>query len=800
MPDEAAFRAVRDGLMQPARGLYIAPIRHHSPACAWAVRELIRSVKPKRVLIEAPADFEPHIELLLHAETKPPVAIAALIEEEKERRVAAYYPFCAHAPEFVALQEGKAAGARLSFIDLPSSEKLGRRGTQTGKPVTLNDDAHFDSSDYIRALCKRTGCRDGFELWDHLFETRLGDPDWRSFLGDVGAYCAGTRAATSQELIEQEGDAAREAQMAAAMLLALDEGGPVVIVVGGFHAPALVEAAASGGKNLKFRAGESEARSYLIRYSFAALDALNGYAAGLPQPAYYDLLWRHANEAGGAPAWREIALDLASGFATRSRKACHPVGLPQQVEMLRAAEALAQMRGRPGALRHDLIDGARTALVKGEAGLREVWTERLIEFLRGEAIGDVPASAGSPPLVEDARSLARAHRFDISDGARRKRRLDIRRKPSQLAASRFLHAMEMLGAGFAERETGPDYLNNTQTELLFEEWGYAWSPRVEGRLIELAARADTVKAACLGMLTAKRDELRDAGQGRDIASMAGLFAQGLIAGLGRDLEPFLNLLAGDIEAHGDFAAVAHALRRLHMIAQSSGPLRAPPELTLDTVNQAAYRRLVYLCDDLPRTPAEGIATRIDALRIMAEILGGETGSSFDRSIFDDAIDRVADAGPPPEILGAVLSICVQARRREPEALRSALAGQFSGSVLRQEDRIGALRGMLQTTPALMLHMAEVLKAVDGFLSGMDDAAFMDLLPHLRLAFAALNPREIDQLASQLARLHGGQAGAYHAVSGASEADLARGIELDKQLRASIEADGLSSWLLGAGAP
>jgi hypothetical protein len=52
MDDAARFESVRAALRQPDRGLYFAPIRHHSPACAWAVRELIRDVRPQRVLID----------------------------------------------------------------------------------------------------------------------------------------------------------------------------------------------------------------------------------------------------------------------------------------------------------------------------------------------------------------------------------------------------------------------------------------------------------------------------------------------------------------------------------------------------------------------------------------------------------------------------------------------------------------------------------------------------------------------------------------------------------------------------
>src|SRR4051812_20879153 len=207
MTEADSFAAPGRALNAAHGELFIAPVRHHSPACAWAVRALVREVKPKRVLIEAPADFAAHIALLAHPETRPPVAIAALIERDGEHRVAAYYPFCVHAPEFVALQEAHAIGAEVRFIDLPSTDKMRNRPESSGdEPIALNDEQAFTSGDFIAALCRQTGCRDGFELWDHLFETRLGDPDWRGLLADVGAYCAGIRAATHPERIARSGD------------------------------------------------------------------------------------------------------------------------------------------------------------------------------------------------------------------------------------------------------------------------------------------------------------------------------------------------------------------------------------------------------------------------------------------------------------------------------------------------------------------------------------------------------------------------------------------------------------------
>lgn len=78
------------------------------------------------MLVEGPADFGSRVdELLLGHE--PPVAIFSY-HRDAERVHASWSPFCAYSPEWVALGEGRAAGAELRFIDL-------RRGTPPSPPA-----------------------------------------------------------------------------------------------------------------------------------------------------------------------------------------------------------------------------------------------------------------------------------------------------------------------------------------------------------------------------------------------------------------------------------------------------------------------------------------------------------------------------------------------------------------------------------------------------------------------------------------------------------------------------------------
>ncbi|WP_422063190.1 DUF5682 family protein [Shimia sp.] len=801
MRDEALIHQVHDRLFQPETGLYLAPIRHHSPACAWAVRAMIRELKPSRVLIEAPHDLSHLIPHLLDPDTVPPVAAASLLDQNGGPRLAAYYPFCAHSPEWVALREGAAVGADLRFIDLGSDAKMTGDGDDQTGPRALVREQGFDSGDYARALRDRLGCRDGYELWDHLFETRLGEADWRKFLGDVGAYCAALRAATLEDEIASSGDPAREAHMAACLRDALAEGGadgPVVCVIGGFHAGPLLSPSDTAEKTKA--GGKSDAASYLIRYGYKELDALMGYGAGLPQPAYYQALWDHAEASGAPPNWPRLAHDIVAEFASQMRDAGHGIPIPAQVELLRSAETLARLRGRPGALRHDLFDGLTSSLLKGEASGADVWRERFTLFLRGHALGEVSDAAGQPPIVADARARARRHRFDVSDGQRRERSLDIRRKPAHLAASRFAHAMTLLDTEFATRQGGPDFLNAVQTGLLFEHWDYAWSPRVEGQLIEAAIHGDTLPAACLGKLFATRDVLADEGRADDLGTLISLFKKGLLAGLGTDLDGFLVEISSAITRSADFPDTAQAMVALHAIEASRGPLSLPNGLEIAPTMQRAFARMVYLCDDLPKMREEAIPPCLDALRLLSELMRGPGGDDFDAKLLENALDRVVEANTAPELLGAITAIAVEGRRKPDHSLPDLITAQLTGSAPDLPTRLAGLRGVLAVAPSLLWTVDGMLDALDAFLTGLEDDGFLEVLPHLRLALSALSPREVDQVAAALTRRHGGTMGeftAHHHDVDATEAAL--GAQMDAALRAALRADGLTDWITGGAA-
>lgn len=162
-----------------------APVRHHSPACAWHVDRLIRDLRPDAVLIEGPRDATHLIPLLTHEKTRMPVAIyTTYVQRQADNdrppgeprrleplRHAAYYPLCDYSPELAAIRAALAIQASTRFIDLTFPEMMeSGRLLEEGRAQSLLEERHLAHSEVLLETCRRVGARDPDDLWDQLYE------------------------------------------------------------------------------------------------------------------------------------------------------------------------------------------------------------------------------------------------------------------------------------------------------------------------------------------------------------------------------------------------------------------------------------------------------------------------------------------------------------------------------------------------------------------------------------------------------------------------------------------------------
>lgn len=775
----------------PARDLWVVPIRHHSPACAAQLQALIDAVAPAAILVEGPCDFDPLIATICDPRTRAPVAIVSLREKSAEgenRRIASYFPFCAHSPELIALQAASERGLPARFIDLPSTAREMTDDIGTPSRSLLGDERPFDVGNFVQGLARELGCRDGNEAWDQLFETQIAAPDWHAFFADVARYCGGIRAASDPAEFERDGTLAREAQMRA--IIAETRAavtGPIVAVVGGFHAPELFDTVQD--KAITAKAGE--ARAYLIRYGMRQLDALGGYGAGLPLPGFYDRLWRA--RANGA---KELALDLIGGFAAHLRASggAEVPSFPVIANAVEQAERLASLRDRPFPSRDDIIDAVRSSFIKGEIPVEAVpLLNELRAWLTGTAIGEVPPGTGSPPLIEAVRAQARALGFAVADGERRNRELDIYRKPRHREASRFCHAMTLIGTSFAQRTAGPDFRNDADLGRLHEIWSLCWSPLVEARLIELSEAADTLREALAFALAQKLAALSEAGQGRSALAAIALFADACRAGLGPEAESILALVETQVIEDPGLGSVVAALADLVLLRRGRATLGIEDVDAIDALIATAWRRVLILLPELVDCGEEQLREAVSGLADLRGTieLARSSEAPIDTALFDEALARLAARPLAPMLAGAVMAFELLDGRADAATLGARLTGELASGYVDARERLAFLGGVIAIARELLWALPEIMGALDATIASVDDAGFLELLPHLRLALTPLDPRELDRLAEEVAGHIGVRPGALSSVVPISEGELVDNLDLDRALAAVLLHDGVA---------
>lgn len=815
--EHAALPApVRAGLARlAADGLYFAPVRHHSPACALALQELIREVRPAAVLIEGPDDFDQLLPLLLDAKTLPPVAVLSQAADPNGDAGSAlrsvFFPFCDYSPEWVALRAAAAVGAQIAFIDqpwhaLPASDEGGDEAR------SLMSEGYLAHSAYLKRLAARSGCRDQDELWDHLFELRAAAAlrDWRSLFADVFCYCAMARLDYEAEVLEADGSLPRERHMAAHVRhWRAKVSGPIVVVSGGFHTIALQQMLDAPAPAPRPAAtANPQPGNWLIRYSFDRLDALNGYAAGMPSPSYYQWVWESANAGPHGPALQDIAADCLARLARQSRE----LGLAEQVSTADVQAAVVQacriadLRGHAGPGRQDLLDAVRSCFIKGAiADGTSGMAADIQRFFGGSRLGDVPPSAGSPPLLEDARRTALRMGIRLDDSQPRSVRLDIYRKQKHRERSRLLHLMAYLGAGLGEWQSGPDFMANTRLELLTEEWRVAWGPLVDARLIALAPAGATLADAAMARLRSEEAALGAQGKARSAAHAVSLLTRACVIGLHQRLDSLLAMLAAHLEEDADPVSVIACGHRLLILWRAREPLGVQDHGQLRALLLRAWSAALYLLPQLADVDADAEAAAIDSLlslRALGHAVRTMAGDALpgEPSRWPQQLERIVAArGAAPGVSSAAATLLFLDGEWSEEQLGALLASSF-GAGAEAGQAVRALQGMMAAAPELLITQAGVREQVNAILGRWDEQTFITYLPDLRHAFAQLKPQETATLAEALAGMSAGaEASLAHTHYGATEADLLAGAALQAALTDCLARDGLERWTRPPGA-
>ncbi|EPE4914619.1 DUF5682 family protein [Escherichia coli] len=276
----------------------IVGIRHHSPACARLVKSLIESQRPRYVLIEGPADFNDRVDELFLSHQLP-VAIYSYCQYQDGAAPGrgAWTPFAEFSPEWQALQAARRIQAQTYFIDLPCWAQ------------SEEEDDSPDTQDESQALLLRATRMDNSDtLWDHLFEDESQQTALPSALAH---YFAQLRGDFPGDALNRQ----REAFMARWIAWAVQQNnGDVLVVCGGWHAPALAKMWRECPQDINTPELPSLADAitgcYLTPYSEKRLDVLAGYLSGMPAPVWQNWCWQWGLQQAGEQLLKTILTRL----------------------------------------------------------------------------------------------------------------------------------------------------------------------------------------------------------------------------------------------------------------------------------------------------------------------------------------------------------------------------------------------------------------------------------------------------------------------------------------------------------
>lgn len=707
--------------------VHVLGIRHHGPGSARGVLAELGRVRPDAVVIEGPADADALIPAVLDPGMRPPVALLAYAADDPGR--AAFWPFAEFSPEWQAMRWAARAGVPVRFCDLPSTMSLAHRTSRTSPaepspaeperdeqaPAEPERDEPADEptpaepgperivrTDPIAVLAEAAGYDDPERWWDDVVETR----------GEAAVFDAVTEAMAAlraEAPEEDEFEVRREAHMRQVLRATLKSGARrVVVVCGAWHAPALAGALPPAAHDARILRGTPKIRTRLawVPWTHSRLAAAGGYGAGVISPGWYHHLFTTHDD---------VVVRWLVHEATLLRGKDVDVSPAHIIETARLAETLAVLRRRPLAGLAEISEATLAVMCQGNSVLADLM---YAEAVVGERLGSVPEDSPVVPLQADLTAAARSARLK-PDPVVRELVVDLR-KPADLAKSLLLHRVAILGIGWGT----PRAVTGTGT--FKEGWTLVWRPEFVVDIVAASVWGTTVVAAAEARIADR------AGTADSLAQVSAALEDALLADLGGAVPAVLRALA-------DHAAIDHDVEQLMAALPALGRARRYGDVRgtdVGALGEVASALLIRVCSGLPVAitalgddAAGDLKTHVDAVHETVALLDVD-----DRDRWIATLRTVAGRADVNGLLvGRATRLLLDGGHLDAAEAAARLGYSLSGGAT-PVAKAQWIEGFLGDGGLLLVHDLELLAVLDGWLTGLSEPDFIDVLPLLRRTF------------------------------------------------------------------
>ncbi|MGY4970767.1 DUF5682 family protein [Streptomyces nigrescens] len=724
----------RGGRTTDRCGPVLLGVRHHGPGSARAVRAALEQCTPAAVLIEGPPEADELVPLAAQEEMRPPVALLAHAQDDPGR--AAFWPLAEFSPEWVAMRWALEHGVPVRFIDLPAAhslaggddgetvdEETGEQGAGDQETGEQGSGAAEVRIDPIGVLAETAGYDDPERWWEDVVEHRGGEGAGADALAPFAALAEAM--AALRETYGDGGhdrDPVREAHMRLRLRAARKEfGDDLAVVCGAWHVPALAQRTTmTADRQLLKGLPKVKAAVTWVPWTHRRLSRRSGYGAGIASPGWYG----HLFSAPDRPVERWL-----TKVAGLLREEDYAVSSAHVIEAVRLAEGLATVRGRPLAGLTELDDAVRAVMGDGTDAPSLLIHDRLVV---GEVLGEVPEDAPAVPLQRDIARSQRTLRLK-PEALERELELDLR-KETDAGRSRLLHRLRLLGIPWGEptRSRG-------STGTFRETWRLRWEPELAVRVAEAGIWGTTVLSAA----TAKAAS--EAAGAAHLAEVTALAERCLLAELPDALPVVMQALSDRAALDADVGHLAQALPAL-VRSVRYGDVRGTDAAALrEVATGLAERVFVGLPPACPGLDADGAADmrgHLDATHQAVGLLGQPDterrpeGNGL-RTRWAGVLRAVSERDTVPGLLRGRATRLLLDDGELGDGGAERLMGLALSPGTPPTDAAGWIEGFVGGGDGgmLLVHDERLLALVDGWLTGVPDAAFTDVLPLLRRTFA-----------------------------------------------------------------
>ena len=709
-------------------------IRHHGPGCARALSAALEAIDPDLVLIEGPAEAEPLLGWAADAEMTPPVALLLYASERMQQSI--FYPFADYSPEWQALRLALLRQLPVRLIDMPAAFSLGLRQEAEEKAngpagseepaaeaeaaeaaeaaeeaeAAAESEEPVDAWDGLGRLAEAAGFADHELWWEHEIERRGGSAS--DLFEGIREAMTALRAEAPPP---SDREALREAFMRRGVRTAVADGYQrIAVVCGAWHVPALLDKVSAKADNdlireRKERLPKIKVEAAWVPWTSQRLAWRSGYGAGVEAPGWYQHLWTSPEQA--AIRWLTESARLLRAEDLDAPPA-------SVIEAARLADSLAALRELRAPGLAELREATLTVLCHGR-GEKVALIRQRLEI--GQGFGKVPAAAPALPVQRDFEAQVKTLRLKKSEGIS-ELDLDLR-KELDLNRSKFFHRLRILAVPWAEYQQ----VGSGKAGTFHEVWRLAYQPEIEVALIEASLWGETIAAAAAGSLAAAAREA-------DLPRLTRLLDQAILADLQSATESLLAAVQAQAALAADLDVLMKALPPLARVARY-GSVRGTPSENLEPILAGLFERslvgLVPACSSLDDAAA---AVRLASLQEVEQAIG-----LLDRDSWrDELLATLARLKEIDSIHGLLRGYACRALL-EAGAITGdeleRLAGLALSPVLPPAAATAWVEGLLRGSAVLLLHQDGLWRALDRWLVELDGAAFQEVLPLLRRAFA-----------------------------------------------------------------